>query len=287
MTRRYFAYGSNLDEQDWHRWCGENGFREGMLRPLFKAWLPDRSLAFTRWSKGRNGGVLDVLPARGHVVEGYVFEVADGGWDALAQKEGSPRYYCPLDTEVLTPDGMAHAVRTFEVVPSERKRFIEPNASYVNVVRAGYRTFGISPTALDAAATDAPPPSLLGSIFVYGSLMRGESRSAVLADVAGSVAVAARVPGHLHDLGAFPGWRPTADERAWVAGELHGPIDASIVEALDRIEGFPGFDTLGGLFRRRMITVETSERAERAWMYALAGDADYPRIASGDWRARS
>jgi len=157
MSRRYFAYGSNLDERDWHRWCNKNGFGEGLLRPLFKAWLPDRSLAFTRWSKARAGGVLDVLPARGHAVEGHVFEVADGGWDALARKEGSPKHYCPLDIEVVTADAVAHAVRTFEVVPADRKRFVEPNERYLEVVRAGYRAFAIAEAALDAAATDAPP----------------------------------------------------------------------------------------------------------------------------------
>jgi hypothetical protein len=99
---RYFAYGSNLNLQDWHRWCGANGFREGLLRPLFSAWLPDRCLAFTKWSDVRQSGVLDIQPGRGHLVEGFVFEVEDDGWDALARKEGSPKAYCPLDTEVLT-----------------------------------------------------------------------------------------------------------------------------------------------------------------------------------------
>ena len=287
MNRRYFAYGSNLDEQDWHRWCGDKGFREGLLRPLFKAWLPDRALAFTRWSSARAGGVLDVRPSRGHVVEGCVFEVAEGGWDALARKEGSPKHYCPLDTEVLTADGMAHPVRTFEVVPADRKHFVEPDESYLKVVRAGYRTFAIPETALHAAATDVPSPALLANVFVYGTLMRGESRSEVLAGIAGSAPVAGRVPGRVHDLGAFPGWRPHDANGAWVTGELHGAVDASILEALDRIEGFPGFDTPGGLFRRRIVHVDATERRqERAWIYALAGDGDHPRIESGDWRAR-
>ena len=235
----------------------------------------------------RKSGVLDIQPARGHVVEGFVFEVEGNGWDALAQKEGSPTSYCPLDTEALTLDGMAHAVRTFEVVPGQRKRFVPPAESYLNVVRAGYRKLGVAETALDAAAADAPAPSSLASVFVYGTLMRGESRSGVLADVPGPLVVAGRVSGHLFDLGDFPGLRPEPSSGARVVGELHRPIDGSILEVLDRIEGFPGFDVPGGLFRRRILTVDTPDhRAERAWAYALVVDREYPRIESGDWRAK-
>ena len=284
--QRYFAYGSNLDLQDWHRWCGERGFREGLLRPLFKAWLPDRCLAFTRWSGVRQSGVLDIPPARGHLVEGFVFEVDGDGWDALAQKEGSPKAYCPLDTEALTVDGTAHSVRTFEVVPGRRQRFVAPNEAYVKIVRAGCRAFGLAEAALDAAAADAPAPSSLAGVFVYGTLMRGQSRSGVLAAVPGTSVVAGRVPGQLFDLGAFPGLRPDPGSEARVVGELHRPIDGPILEVLDRIEGFPGFDVPGGLFRRRILAVETADhRAERAWAYALAVDREYPRIETGAWQA--
>jgi hypothetical protein len=58
----------------------------------------------------------------------------------------------------------------------------------------------------------------------------------------------------------------------WVAGELRGPVDGSILELLDRIEG-SGFDAPGGLFRRRLVTVEAADhRVEHARVHALAGD---------------
>ena len=86
----YFAYGSNLNFHDWSNWCHENGAGHlaDELRCVGAATLPDRRLAFTRRSVRRDGGVLDVVPARGHVVEGVLFEANDVTWELLDAKEG-------------------------------------------------------------------------------------------------------------------------------------------------------------------------------------------------------
>ena len=285
VTPRYFAYGSNLDLQDWHRWCRRKGYREELLQPLFKAFLPDRALAFAKWSRTRECGVLDIRPATGHLVEGVVFAVKGDGWDALGRKEGAPRAYQAIDIEALTFDGMAHPVRTFEVVPGQRQQFVAPNDDYLRIVGDGYRAFGMATEALDAAAIDAPAPSALTSVFVYGTLMCGESRSAMLGDDSGTIAVG-RVPGALFDLGDYPGLQADPSRLAWVVGEIRAPVDGSAVEALDRIEGFPGFESPGGLFRRRIAEVSIADgRLGRAWVYVLADKRTYPRIDGGDWRA--
>jgi gamma-glutamylcyclotransferase (GGCT)/AIG2-like uncharacterized protein YtfP len=287
MNRRYFAYGSNLDFADWHRWCRRHGLREGLLQPLFRAFLPDRALAFTRRSDVRRGGVLDVVHRPGHLVEGVVFAVAAEGWGALERKEGAPVHYRAIDTEVLTGDGIGHAVRTFEVVPGNRVPHVEPHADYLAVVRQGFRAFGLATEALDAAATGEPPASLLANVFTYGTLMRGESRGGVLGDEPPAAVAECRAPGRLFDLGDYPGMRPAPRRRAWVVGELRSEVDGSALEALDGIERFPGFGEPGGLFRRRLTEVGVADgRIERAWVYMLANEPDAPRIASGDWRAR-
>jgi hypothetical protein len=151
MTNLYFAYGSNLNSLDWHTWCREKGYAEELLRPLFPAVLPDRALAFTVHSSRRNGGVLDVVPTTGHLADGMVFEVQDGGWEALDEKEGAPAFYCRLETEALTWDGQAHSVRTYEVAPWNRKKFVRPGTAYLEVVREGCQAFGISHRHLDRA----------------------------------------------------------------------------------------------------------------------------------------
>jgi gamma-glutamylcyclotransferase (GGCT)/AIG2-like uncharacterized protein YtfP len=286
MSRRYFAYGSNLDLPDWHRWCREHRLREGLLHPLFTAVLPDRALAFTRRSVARSGGVLDIAPARGRWVEGVVFAVDEDGWRALERKEGAPSHYRSVDAEALSFDGEAHPVRTFEVVPGQRERFVAPSPEYLRVVRDGYRAFGITTTTLDAAAADTAPDPVLATVFVYGTLMRGECRGTVIGEGPGADVSRGRIPGQLFDLGEYPGWRPDSRREAWVVGELRTGITASLLDELDRIEEFPGFDRPGGLFRRRVVEVELGEgRSERAWVYVLADDGTCPRIESGDWRA--
>jgi gamma-glutamylcyclotransferase (GGCT)/AIG2-like uncharacterized protein YtfP len=284
LNANYFAYGSNLNQADWHRWCRENGFPENLLRPRFDAFVPDRALGFTRMSRARGGGVLDVVPRRGHRVHGVVFEVAEGGWEALARKEGAPVAYRPFDTDALTPDGLAHRVRTFEVAAA-RERFVAPSAAYLDVVRAGYQAHSIPVAALLSAARDLGSPPGLASVFTYGTLLRGESRAAAFDDDRHAF-VPGRVPGRLFDLGEYPGLRPDPSRVAWVHGEIRSPVDAALLGVLDEIEEFPGYDAAGGLYRRRIVDVETlGGGTERAWIYVLGDAGDAPLIAGGDWRA--
>jgi gamma-glutamylcyclotransferase (GGCT)/AIG2-like uncharacterized protein YtfP len=285
MNIRYFAYGSNLNEADWHRWCREKGFAEGLLRPLFTAFLPDRALGFTAHSTSRKGGALDVVPAKGHLVEGVVFEVADGGWDALDRKEGAPKYYRAIDMEALTFDGAAHPVRTYEVVPGRREAHVPPHEEYLDVIRKGFGDHEISSDAFEEAAAGNAPGSVLTSLFAYGTLMRGESRWRLLSDRS-KVALLAEAPGRLFDLGAFPGMRPDPDGSAFVRGEFVGLSNLDLLDELDRIEGFPGFETEGGLFRRRLTHVGMMDgRVRSAWVYVLADEGQAAKtIAEGDWR---
>lgn len=280
-----FAYGSNLNLPDWHRWCREQGFREGLLRPRFAAFLPDRALGFTRASTARGGGSLDVVPRRGQLVHGMVCTVEEGGWEALARKEGAPAAYRSFDTDALTPDGLAHRVRAFEVVPARRARFVAPSAQYLDVVRSGYRAYSLASDALDAAACDGAAPPHLAAVFTYGTLLRGESRAAAFDD-ARHAAVAGRVNGRLFDLGEYPGMLPDPARAGWVVGELRSPVGAVLLGKLDAIEEFPGYDVEGGLYRRRIVDVEAAGGGTvRAWTYVVGDPGDAPPIASGDWRA--
>jgi len=284
MTTHYFAYGSNLNTQDWHRWCRERGFPVGLLRPLFPAFLPDRGLAFTVHSRTREGGVLDVGPCKGHLVEGMVFEVADGGWEALDRKEGAPSFYRSLETEALTLDGRAHAVRTYEVLPQLRQTFVCPSEAYLKVVRDGYKEFSISSRHLDTAAKCKGTDSGLANLFVYGTLMRRESRFPALASQV-KVALLAEVPGRLVDLGDYPGMLSDPSGQGWVHGDFLKLSKLGILDDLDRIEGFPGFSRPGGLYRRRILEVGMKDgRVRPAWVYLYQG-VDGNLIPSGDWRS--
>ena len=42
----YFAYGSNLDAENWALWCETKGYDSVSIEPLGPAWLPDHELVF-------------------------------------------------------------------------------------------------------------------------------------------------------------------------------------------------------------------------------------------------
>lgn len=81
MRTPYFAYGSNMDEQDMRRRCPGS-------RPLGSARLDGHRLAFTRRSIRSATGVADVLPTPGHTVWGALYELDEDEFEVLDRKEG-------------------------------------------------------------------------------------------------------------------------------------------------------------------------------------------------------
>src|SRR6516165_8704074 len=90
---RSFAYGSNLDPADLDRWCASRGVPRVTLDRPVRGFLPDRRLAFSHRSTTRGGGVLDVVDAPGHAVEGIMFAVSDRALEILDRKESSGHVY--------------------------------------------------------------------------------------------------------------------------------------------------------------------------------------------------
>ena len=80
MTKQlYFAYGSNLNINDFEQWCLSRGYPAGLLTPVGRASLRDFELSFGYHSSSREGGVLDIREGRGRLVPGVIFEVAVEG----------------------------------------------------------------------------------------------------------------------------------------------------------------------------------------------------------------
>ena len=121
--------------------------------------------------------------------------------------------------------------------------------------------------------TDTPQQIL---VFVYGTLLRGESNAYLLAG--------AQYLGHAHtgpgfelvDLGAYPAMTPGGNSS--VAGELYA-VDSRTLATLDRLEGHPDY------YRRTGIVLSDGTGAQT---YVMSPDRvlGYPRIESGDWRGR-
>jgi len=143
---------------------------------------------------------------------------------------------------------------------------------------------------IERTATLAAEP--VPSFFVYGTLLRGESRHGVIRRHAPDAIVAATCPGRLVDLGSYPGMLlAQAGRPSTVHGELvRFPVATlgAAVGRLDATEDFRGFDAAGSLYVRRLVRVSAADgTAPLAWTYFYRGDVGAARaIASGDWRAR-
>jgi gamma-glutamylcyclotransferase (GGCT)/AIG2-like uncharacterized protein YtfP len=288
MTRPfYFAYGSNLNNDDWHHWCDHNGFGRERLRFKTTAVLPDHDLVFGYYSQSRGGGVLDLVPRIGQTVEGAIFEVVADGWRALDRKEGAPKCYERVDKVCLDAKGREVPVKTYRVRPEHREVFVRPSPEYVSVVRDGLEHWGLSDAVLEAAAEGQRTPCLVDALFAYGTLMRGESRFPLLEPFSLCCTLLAETYGRLADWGTFPALLEERGDGRLVRGdflrlEQIGPA----LELLDGVEGFRGFGVTGSLFRRTLTDVGVGDgRVRRAWVYRLADlDVDAPIITSGDWR---
>jgi gamma-glutamylcyclotransferase (GGCT)/AIG2-like uncharacterized protein YtfP len=284
-TPRYFAYGSNLNLTDWRRWCHERGYERQAdgLRFVSRALLPDRRLGFTRMSDGRGCGVLDVVPARGHVVEGGLFAVDDDTWRLLDRKEGAPVAYRRIPVTAFTDDGRELAAETYEVLPEERVDHVPPDDAYLGVVSAGYEALGLEDTPLREAARGSVGRPQIDGIFAYGTLMRGESRFPVVARYRLLCALIACSEGNLVSLGAYPGM---VEGKGRVWGEFLRVEDiAGALTELDAIEGFAGYGSDESLFRRVLVDADIGDgRIRRGWSYRYVGASATEPIVSGDWR---
>jgi gamma-glutamylcyclotransferase (GGCT)/AIG2-like uncharacterized protein YtfP len=124
-------------------------------------------------------------------------------------------------------------------------------------------------------------------LFVYGTLRRGGRNDIAQFGTRARWHSRARVRGHLHDLGPYPGL--VLGGTQWVTGELYW-IDPAIEPALDRLEGvWP--DRSGEYQRKRAWVVAEPSGEEQASCSALLYEMQarvarrWPLIASGDWMA--
>ncbi|MCB9596738.1 MAG: gamma-glutamylcyclotransferase [Sandaracinaceae bacterium] len=279
---RYFGYGSNLHAEDLARWLRAHGFDPGAIREVGPAWLPDHEPVYHYFSAVRDGGALSVRERVGCATPGALFDVDDAGWRALDRKEGAK--YERVRRWILC-GGREVEAHTYVVREAHREeRHVAPRPEYAELVRAGLEARGL-PTEQATDATrrlgvDAFPRRL----FVYGTLLRGESRGYLLDRYASGPRTTAHIRGRLVHLGAYPGlvFHEGGDDGE-VEGELvelDEPADA--FEELDAIEDFRGYGRPDSLYRREPIEVGPSGHA---WTYRYLGP-DAPRIASGDWRRR-
>ena len=132
----YFAYGSNMHPGQMQKRCPG-------CTVVATARLRDHRLAFTRpWAPWGGGGVADIQPEAGSVVEGVVWEITEAHRDALDNYEEYPRAYTRKDVVVETFDGRTLTVFAYVARPAGTHR---PRRRYLRQLIEGAREHGLTP----------------------------------------------------------------------------------------------------------------------------------------------
>lgn len=244
---RCFAYGSNLDAQDWARHCAAVGAAPQGLRPVSPAVLVDMTLLFDYYAESRGGGVANVAPRVGHLVHGALFEADATTWRVLDDKEGAPTRYARARRIAILPDGRPEEVIVYEVLASRRGGFVAPSPAYLAAVRRGYARFGLPAAPLERAAAGMPPLADVSAVFWSGPWAGDAVRGATPASQVLPAMDATGRRGALHRYAAITEALPLLDAAVAAAGT---PRDAEQQPV------------------RTLVTVTLPDgRTERAWCH--------------------
>lgn len=251
---RCFAYGSNLDAQDWARHCAAVGAAPQGLKPVSPAVLVDMALLFDYYAASRGGGVANVAPRVGHLVHGALFEADAATWRVLDDKEGAPTRYARTRRTAILPEGRLEEVIVYEVLASRRGDFVAPSPAYLAAVRRGYDRFGLPAASLERAAAGVPPRADVCAVF-WPDPRLGEAMR--------ETAPASQV---------LPAMDATGRR-----GALHRY--AEITEALALLDAAVGTvgpaRQAGAQPARTLVSVTLPDgRAERAWCHLIPGAAE-------------
>jgi gamma-glutamylcyclotransferase len=128
---RFFFYGDNLNPTQLKRRAPEHKF-------LFKAYLPDHTIGFPRFSSQWRCGLASVIPSQGERVWGAVFELTDEDVKILDQFDGEvpEGAYRHLEANVFTEDDQKELVTTHT---SQHIGKFKPKDHYLDFVVKGLK----------------------------------------------------------------------------------------------------------------------------------------------------
>jgi hypothetical protein len=125
----YFAYGSNLDP-------AQMRLRVPEARHVGKARLEDYRFCFPVWSRIRQSGLISVEPSVGDKVWGVLYEVRDGDFLRLDQREGydadrppSRNLFNRVTVKVVRGQGKTADAQTYVARAAMEAR--SPSADYI------------------------------------------------------------------------------------------------------------------------------------------------------------
>ncbi len=151
-VKPYFGYGSNLDGDDWNRWCAERGFDPSGMIEIGVGFLKGYEMKFHYYSKSREGGAADVVCSDSELeVPGVLFMLNEKAWEAMDCKEGHPKFYERKNVIVCTSDGEIQAITYTVVAEKILDYFQQPTPEYEALIRNGLLRRNLPTSALDDA----------------------------------------------------------------------------------------------------------------------------------------
>jgi gamma-glutamylcyclotransferase len=147
----YFAYGSNMDEQNMSILCPSS-------RCLGAARLEDFRLAFRRRSRVTHTGVADILSALGESTWGVFYELDNVDLGALDYKEGRGFAYTRIERRVqLARDGSRRDATMYTVIAKTQYEVAPSHAYLARMLAAASRhAFPAEYLAMLAAVVPVP-----------------------------------------------------------------------------------------------------------------------------------
>jgi len=285
----YFAYGSNLNEEDLRDWCNREGHGYPFIGEVTDAFLPDHEYVFNVHSNARGGRVLNLRSRVAQAVHGVVFHLREGAWETLDRKEGAPEFYERRRTTVFDRYGEPIEVQTY-TVPTERT-FAEPipaEPRYLEIVLKGLDAHQpLGTEQLSAAARWDAVPLITDRLFVYGTLMTGEPMELRIQPDEDVLSwQSAEAPGLLYEVSGLPCLQPSRNHM--VQGECirHRNLEQLFLD-LDAYEGFRGYSSLDrSLYYRAILFCRTQDGEHPAWAYFGTRNEGGRVVETGDWRKR-
>ncbi len=123
----YFAYGSNLNQEQMKERCPDS-------KPLFTAVLPNYKLVFVGWSRQWRGGVASIKSFRGERVRGAIYEVTEACLQRLDRYESG---YNRLKVTVVGEDD--EHIEAVTYVKTGRLEDATPSKEYLAIIQQGLR----------------------------------------------------------------------------------------------------------------------------------------------------
>ena len=126
---KFFIYGDNLNPTQLKRRAPEHRF-------VSKAYLPDHTLNFPRWSSQWRGGLVSVVPSAGERVWGIIVEVTEEDLKIMDEFDGEvpEAAFRHLQATVITEDEQKELVTLHVANPVGK---FKPKDHYLDWVDKG------------------------------------------------------------------------------------------------------------------------------------------------------